>query len=286
MRIIGFIFGLCSVAASCQDYGKLELIADLPSKLHEVSGIERLPNQESIWAINDSRNPPEVYRYNLETNKTEQTIRLKGYTNIDWEDLTMDAQGTLYVGDFGNNFSNREDLTIYHLKNPEQIDKRRYEPEVTRFQFEDQKKFPPKSKKDRIYDVESFIVLGDHFYLFTRHRDAAFDGETRVYQVPLTIGDVTAKLIGTFSTCNDEKDCQITSAAVHVPTGKIALLSHNKVWIFSDYEGNSFLEGSVEKIKLHHNSQKESICFKNENELYIADERSKGKGGNVYLLKL
>jgi len=95
-----------------------------------------------------------------------------------------------------------------------------------------------------------------------------------------------ASWIGSFKTCEDRSDCQITGAAIHQDSGKLALLSNNKVWIFSDYTGDDFTSGKIEKIKLHHTSQKESICFKNENELYIADERSHGRGGNLYLLKL
>ena len=271
--------------ASCQDYGKLKLIADLPGSINEVSGIEKFPNGDIIWAINDSRNPPEVYGYNLERKKITKTIRLLNAPNIDWEDLTISPNGTLYVGNFGNNASNRTDLAIYAISQPDSIKKRRIKPLITTFHFEDQVKFPPK-KKDRSFDVESFIFLNDHFYLFTRNRAKKFDGKTKIYKVPAQEGDFVAKLVGSFKTCKDQSDCEITSAAIHAPSGKIALLSYNKVWIFSDYTEDDFTSGTVQKIKLGHSSQKESICFVSENELYIADERSHGRGGNLYSLLL
>jgi len=181
--------------------------------------------------------------------------------------------------------SNRTDLAIYAVAQPGNIKKRRTEPLITTFHFEDQVKFPPK-KKDISFDVEAFIFLNDHFYLFTRNRAKKYDGKTKIYKVPAKEGDFTAKLIGSFKTCDDQSDCEITSAAIHAPTGKIALLSYNKVWIFSDYDEDDFTSGSVQKIKLEHRSQKESICFISENELYIADERSHGRGGNLYSLML
>jgi len=271
--------------ASCQDYGKLNLIADLPGSLNEVSGIEKFPNQDVIWTINDSRNPPEIYSYSLERKKLVKTIRLLNAPNMDWEDLAISPDGTLYVGDFGNNASNRTDLSIYAISQPGNIEKRRMEPLATTFHFEDQVKFPPK-KKDLSFDVEAFIFLNDHFYLFTRNRAKKFDGKTKIYKVPAQEGDFEAKLIGSFKTCEDQSDCEITSAAIHAPSGKIVLLSYNKVWIFSDYTEDDFTSGTVQKIKLGHRSQKESICFVSETELYIADERSHGNGGNLYSLIL
>ena len=274
------------LSASCQDFGELQFVNDLPSLLREVSGIEKFPEEDILWTINDSRNLPEVYGYNLSTKKMVKTIRLKKTSNIDWEDLATGPDGTLYVGDFGNNGSYRTDLTIYAIKDPSTLEKRRYEPMLTTFRYEDQVDFPPKKKKNVSFDVEAFIFLNDHFYLFTRNRAKNFDGITKIYKLPAKEGDFVASLIGSFKTCEDRSDCQITGAAIHQDSGKLALLSNNKVWIFSDYTGDDFTSGKIEKIKLHHTSQKESICFKNENELYIADERSHGRGGNLYLLKL
>ncbi len=285
MKKITFLLLLVFTQVSCQDFGKLQFVADLPGQVNEVSGIEFFTGENVIWTINDSRNPPEVYAFSLEKERMVQTIRVKNAPNIDWEDLAGGPDGTLYVGNFGNNLSNRTDLAIYWIKKPGKLDKRRYEPIETTFTFADQLKFPPK-EKDKSYDVEAFIFLNDHFYLFTRNRAKKYDGTTKIYRLPAEEGEQTAAFIGEIKTCDDQKDCEITSADIHYETGKIALLSYNKVWIITDYMGDNFAHGNIQKIKLGYTSQKESICFKNESELYIADERSHGKGGNLYLLQL
>ena len=285
MKNLSLLLLLSVFTASCQDYGKLQLIADLPGLAKEVSGIEKFEGEDLIWLVNDSRNPPEVYAFSLETNKVEKTIRVKNASNIDWEDLARDTIGNLYVGDFGNNNSNREDLTIYTIAQPGSLEKRRTEALITTFYLEDQEKFPPK-EKNLSFDVEAFIYLKGNFYLFTRNRAKKFDGISKIYRLPAQEGHFKAELIGSFKTGNDQSDCQVTSAAIHHATGKIALLSYNKVWIFSDYKDDDFTSGTVTEFKLKHTSQKESICFKSENELYIADERSHGEGGNLYLLNL
>ncbi|NND64111.1 MAG: hypothetical protein HKN48_13045 [Flavobacteriaceae bacterium] len=272
------------LVVSCQNFGKLEVVADLPGTLKEVSGIEFYPNTTVVWTLNDSRNPPELYAFDLNTHKIEKTIRLKGASNIDWEDLTKNPDGTLYVGDFGNNRSSRTDLTIYHLANPNTVEKRRNEPKVTTFRYHDQINFPPE-EKDKCYDVESFIYLNEHFYLFTRNRAKKYDGTTKIYKLPALEGEQVATFIGEIETCEDQSDCEITSAAIS-EEGKIALLSYNKVWLISEYTDDNFISGKIEKIELEHSSQKESICFINENRLFIADERSHGEGRNLYVLDL
>ncbi|MBX2828872.1 MAG: esterase-like activity of phytase family protein [Flavobacteriaceae bacterium] len=285
MKKITYLLVLFLTQASCQDFGKMEFVADLPGKVNEISGIEKFPDQNVLWTINDSRNPPELYAFDLDRNKMGQTIRVKDAPNIDWEDLAIGPDGTLYVGNFGNNLSNRTDLAIYAIKNPSAWEKRRYEPVTTSFVFADQMKFPPK-EKDKSYDVEAFFYWNDHFYLFTRNRAKKYDGTSKIYRLPAQPGEQTAAFIGEFKTCDDQSDCEITSAAIHHETGKIVLLSYNKVWVITDYMNDNFAHGKVNKIKLGHRSQKESICFKNENEVYIADERSRGVGGNLYSLSL
>ena len=99
-------------------------------------------------------------------------------------------------------------------------------------------------------------------------------------------GPQTAVLIDEFKTCSDRDDCQVTSAAIHEQTGKIALLSYNKVWILENYTEDHFFSGDVTKIKLEHSSQKESITFKDANTVYISEEASKNDLGNLYTLDL
>jgi hypothetical protein len=47
-----------------------------------------------------------------------------------------------------------------------------------------------------------------------------------------------------------------------------------------------FFEGTRSDIELNHISQKESICFKNNNTVLVADEQDKKTGGVVYEIKL
>ncbi|RYZ83321.1 MAG: hypothetical protein EOP04_20195, partial [Proteobacteria bacterium] len=84
-------------------------------KLKEASAIEIAPNSSLSWVIEDSGNKNIVYGLNLE-GKIAHEITVSNAKNIDWEDLTSDENGNLYVGDFGNNDNTRKDLCIYKIE--------------------------------------------------------------------------------------------------------------------------------------------------------------------------
>jgi hypothetical protein len=253
--------------------------------MNEISGIELIPNSDLVWMINDSGNSNTLYGYNVVSNSIESTIRIGNGSNIDWEDLATDKKGNLYIGDFGNNSNKRKDLTIYGLMDPLSFINDEIEASITTFTFEDQKKFPPKSKKFN-FDVEAFIHLNDHFYLFTKNRSSKFDGVFKVYRIPAKEGHFLAELIDQYSFCDSKKECQISSSAIHHESGAIALLSSNKVWLLKNYQEDRFFSGDIMTIDLDQYSQKESIVFKDENSIYISDERNGINGGNLYTLKL
>jgi hypothetical protein len=271
------LFALLTLSCT-QDYGKLNLVIELPKILNEVSGITQ--NNNTLLMINDSNNPAVVYQYNISEKIIDTTYTIAKAKNKDWEDLTRDQKGNLYIGDFGNNLNKRKNLVIYktNLNAPQKT-------EIISFTLEDQKEFPPK-KKNLNFDIEAFFYSNGNLYLFTRNRSSHFDGTTKMYKIPSESGIYIAKQIGTFKSCNDRKDCQITSAAIHEASNTVALLSYNKVWLISNYKKDHFLEGTIKEIKLGHSSQKEGITFKDANTLYITDERKGSTGRNLYTLEI
>ncbi len=290
MKLFSTLIFLTLVVTQCQpqDYGVLDYYMTLPDLLEENSGISISQNKTHIYAINDSGGTATVFSINIKHQEITQDITITNAQNIDWEDLASDGNN-LFIGDFGNNENKRNDQTIYWIENIDQTEPGSFSAfaKKTTFIFEDQKKYPPK-KGNQNFDVEAFIVFKSHFYLFTRNRSShkKFDGTTKVYKVPVKEGQQTAILIDEFKTCPDRDDCQVTSAAIHPETGKIALLSYNKVWILEGYKEDRFFSGSVTKIKLKHSSQKESVTFKDANTLFISEEASSKKQGNLYTLDL
>ena len=62
----------------------------------------------------------------------------------------------------------------------------------------------------------------------------------------------------------------------------MALLTHNKILLFTNFISDDFFSGDYKEINLHHTSQKEAIAFKDNNTVWITDEIDGASGGNLY----
>lgn len=280
MKKIGILFSFL-LFLSCQNFGQLKLIADLPKDLKEVSGTEIVPKSDLIWMVNDGGNKPTLFGLN-EKGEIIKDIYVKAKNN-DWEDLTSDENGNIYIGDFGNNLNKRKNLSIIIVEQNE-LDEKNAEVDEIEFEYPDQTKFPPK-KKNMYFDTEAFFYFKSSLYILTKSRVKGNYGKTTLYKIPAKEGKYTAEIVDEFESCKD-LECWITSADISPNGKKVALLSQKNVLIFSDFNGDKFLSGKVTKIDLIHRSQKESITFKDNNTLLITDEKAHGSGGNLYQLKL
>jgi hypothetical protein len=256
--------------------------ARLPNTLYEVSGIEMKTNSDTIWMINDSGNTPRVYAVNIE-GEIVRTVKLDA-KNKDWEDLTFDSQGNLYIGNFGNNYSKRKNLAILKVSDLSASKEETVKVEKISFSYEDQTNFPPK-KKRLYFDCESLIHFNDSLYLFTKSRVKGDFGQTNLYKIPAKKGNHVAKKISSFNTC-PEFTCWITAADISPDGKKVVLLTSNSVWLFENFKDDDFFSGTATQLDLGFDSQKESICFKDNNTLYITDERSRNFGANLYEFSL
>ena len=162
--------------------------------------------------------------------------------------------------------------------------KDKVEVEKVKFSYPNQTKFPPK-KKDRFFDAESLVYKNGFLYVFTKSRVKGKYGKTILYKIPAVKGNHVAKRISTFENCADLQ-CSITGASISPNGKKVALLNHQSVFIFTNFVDDDFFSGKVKEFPLGHVSQKESISFKDDITLYIADEKTKSLGGKLYEFKI
>ena len=246
--------------------GELEVIADLPMRLKEASAIETVNGSELLWTIEDAGNKNNIYGIDKK-GKLIKNIDISNSSNIDWEDLTSDKFGNLYIGDFGNNSKNRDAFTIYKV-----ADLKNQKTTAERINF-----ILP--KKINTEDFEAFFLLDNFFYIFSKENKSSI-----LLKVPNIIGKHTAELVTDFNL--DGKHHKITSADISEDSKTVVLLNHDKLWKITNFEPDHFFKGNIEELKFGHNSQKEGICFKNKNTVYITDEKNKSEGGNLYTFDL
>jgi len=269
---------LLLIVLSCET-GNLKTIIDLPIDLSEVSGIAVDKSNGVIWMVNDSGNKPILFGLNG-NGEIVKSIKIKA-KNKDWEDLTMDPKGNLYIGDFGNNDNDRKHLTILKIsKDSLNGNLKSITPERIKFSYPEQKKFPPKKSK-RHFDCEAFFFFDDNLYLFTKSRSPKEKGKTNLYQLPAKKGHYKAKFLSEFNTC-EESECWVTSADINDKGDKLALLTENSVFVFTELNTKDFFNSKVKRYTFSYDSQKESVEFKTDSTLFIADEYLGTEGGNLY----
>lgn len=264
-----------TACSSTSQETKIVDVFTLNKNHQEISGMIYHSSKQKLWMLEDKGNPAELYVY-APDGTLEQTIAINNQKNTDWEDLSQDVQGNIYIGDFGNNDNNRQDLKILKIKYNDLSNKSIDISQTTTFYYEDQQDFPPK-KSNLIYDCEAFIATEDTFYLFTKNRSKGFDGTFSVYKIPNQEGHFKAEKIATLNSCQQYKGCAITGAALNTETNQVALVTHDKVLLIPFTDEESFVQENIQIKELGHYSQKESVTFKNNNELLIADEKKQKK---------
>jgi len=248
--------------------GKLTVIGSIDSHLEEASAAQLISNSDLVWTIEDAGNKNNVYGLDLKGDIIRD-IDVSNIKNQDWEDLTSDSMGSLYIGDFGNNSRKRKNFFIYKIENLANVDDKT---EALTISFT-----LPKSVK--LEDFESFFLWKDNFYIFSKENK-----KTMLLKVPNQVGEHVATYVTEYELKG--KDTRVTSADIS-PDGKtVVLLNHDRIWTLTKFKTDNFFEGVVTKIDLKHDSQKEGICFKDNTTVYITDEDSGKEDNHIYSLKL
>ena len=255
------------ISTSCNT-GKLSVITDLPSSLKETSAIEKTTTSDILWVIEDAGNKNNLYGLNSKGDIIKD-ISISNIQNIDWEDLTSDTFGNIYIGDFGNNNKKRENFAIYKVSNPENASAETTA-EVISFKL-------PKHMKSE--DFESFFLHNGSFYIFSKTHK-----KMKLFKVPNTVGDHEASYISEIKLKG--KNTKVTSADISSDGKTVVLLNHDKLWKLTDYNADDFFNGTIKAIEFDHDSQKEGINFIVPNKVLITDEKTKNEGGNLYSFSL
>lgn len=247
---------------------KLQKIYNLPGELRESSGI--VIYDSMLWTFNDSGNDNAIYALDMDAGNIVKRFTLNA-ENHDWEDIAQDSVH-IYIGDFGNNYGNREDLCIY-IVDKQKLDVESQEPvEVERinFHYEEQTDFTEQLNSGE-YDCESLFVLGDSLYLFTKNWAS---NTTKLYQLPTTPGDYKAKLIDTY-----ESDGLITGADFDPDTKELVICGYKQYvpYVIHFEQAEKLNLASISRTRTdlldHFGLQVEGVTIR-DNVIYLSAEKS------------
>ncbi|CAA6820075.1 MAG: Unknown protein [uncultured Aureispira sp.] len=282
MKIACLVFILFSFQlVACSQ--TVRTISSLPSTLSENSGM-LISHENAIWLHNDGGDSAKLYL--IDTFGTVlKTILIHNVTNIDWEDITYDNQGRVYIGEFGNNNNSRQNLKVYRIPHPDSITGNTVAAETIEYHYPEQTAFPPIDREKK-YDTEAMIHFQDSLYLFTKDRTSPHQGYTWLYQISADTGSHAAILLDSFQTNQISYIFEVTGAAMSPNQEQLALLGANTVWWFTGFTGNRFFDGMVQTISLQSTTQKEALDFVDNERLYFSNETSFLGGASLGELNL
>jgi hypothetical protein len=249
----------------------LKLCVDqLDDKLRENSGI--IFYRDYLWTINDNGGKPVIYAFHPGTGKIVQTVSVVNARNRDWEDIAQDND-YIYVGDFGNNYGEREKLYIYRIKKKDIPVRRNDDVKAKSIRFSYENMPEGKSGKQRSsFDCEAFFAWHDSLYLFTKNWD---NQTTTCYAVPAKPGEYVIKPKQSY-----DSDGLITGADID-HNGKYVVLSGYKDYIpflliFYDIHMPDIFSGKMRRLEFPEffDLQTEGVAIRSPKVIYISSERS------------
>lgn len=237
---------------------KVSKVARLPEVANESSGITHAKMDRTFWTHNDSGGKPELYEID-KNGKLLSTKVIQNVQNVDWEDITRDKAGNIYIGDFGNNANNRQALEVYKL------DSELTSAAKISFRYADQNAYPPPSNQLK-YDCEAFFHYNDRLYLFSKN-SINQQHPVRLYQLSDQPGSYTISPVDSIRIKSP-----VTSAAISPDGTTFALLTYGKILLFAVKDEVINFAHPIGCFKIL-KKQAEAIVFLSNNDLLITNEQ-------------
>lgn len=238
---------------------------ELSEEVRETSGL--IFWKGDLWTMNDDTDP-RLYKLDTLTGESPDYIWLWGVVNRNWEEIAQD-EDYIYVGDFGNNSGNREDLHILRIDKLS-LESGRPSIDSISFTYSDQLSFTSPGLNQTEFDCEAFVVSSDSIYLFTKQWRSGF---TSQYVLPKLPGSYVAQKRAEFDTQG-----QVTGATYLQQERLLVLCGYSAfvqpfIYLFYDFQGDDFFSGIQKRLNLalpmH---QVESIVSVDGRQYYLSNE--------------
>ncbi len=256
-------------------------VADLSITMRESSGIT-CTGKGGFWTINDGTNGPLLHAADTNGN-VYRSITLLNAFNYDWEDMTTDDDGNIYIADTGDRNAlyspsgAYDDLSIYRVPNPDYFCENEVVAGVINFRF-------PTSNVD---NAEGIFYHDNYIYITTKS-DAtggeSYAGRCYLYRVPATPNpdqQYVAQYISVIdvSLSAPARDYyQVTSATLSPDRQLLLLMGERRFWVIRDFTPGVFFDGQITTYDFNEKLQREAVAFVGNREIYITNEAEEDDG--------
>jgi hypothetical protein len=248
---------------------KIKRIAYIDTTVCECSALVKPDTDFDIYyTLNDSGSKPEVFAVN-EKGELLDTKTIPNSANIDWEELIFYTDSLknphLVIGDVGNNRNRRRDLCLYNY------DVTANKTNKHLFSYEDQYQFPP-TEDSLNFDSEAFFKRDSSYYFISKNRG---QGPVKLYQLAEDTAAHTARVIQRLSFKGMVTGCSMYYNKTS-ESQQLAVLLYGRIFLFNIIQSTtSILLSPYGVIKFPSGGQSEGICWFNEYELRVTNERGK-----------
>ncbi len=215
----------------------------LPELFSETSGL--ILWNDRLWTHNDDTDTS-IYALNTGNQSTFESYPVQNSINIDWEEISQDAD-YIYIGDFGNNANgNRKDLQIYKIRKSTLLTNNQ-EIEKIQFSYSTQTDFTATGSNNTDFDCEAFVVTADKIFLFTKEW---LSKKTSVYSLPKSPGKHVAAYQNTY-----DVNGLITGATYLESKNLLVFCGYNSqlmpfLYLLYDFKVENFFGGNKRKLTL------------------------------------
>lgn len=277
------VAALAAASLACQRPSPTGALMD--ASVREPSGLVMSRRYEGVaWTHGDSGNGNWLFAVDR-SGQALARLRIDNAQNIDWEDIALDDAGHLWLADSGNNESDRRDLVLHRIPEPDphaglehaEVDR------SLRFRYADQAEY---GKPRANFDAESLMWWDGQLWLFTKHRG---DCNTKLYRFP-TLDETDEELVleplGSFDLGAGLGEgypasrfpCQASAADASAKAGRWALLSYDAIFVFALPEPGSsdLFARPLNRIALDpgYTRQVEAITFDGDALWLVNEERA------------
>lgn len=269
--------------APCAGLASEELARIRSDRLSEASGLaisEQYPGV--IWTHNDNGRAPAVIAVDFDGRELGE-FPLADITGVDIEDLAL-VEGVLYLGDIGDNLSQRDEIAVYRFPEPDPSTAGAAVSSVETIRL---------TYPDRAFDAEALLVdpVSGELIIITKHVKITIGGGSGPLSAaaapvfaldpPFSVGAVTEleergvvalDQLGDIATGESPPGTIADLGLADVATGadvradgaRIALRTYRSVWLFDRAPGQSIAEalgGTPCEAPVAFEAQGEAIAF-------------------------
>ena len=121
LSLLGTALTACGSTPTLERSTDNVLVTIEDSRIRESRGLALSPRHEGVFLThNDAGHEPLVFAVGAD-GETEATFDLAGAPAIDWEDIAVSQDGTVWVGDIGGNADGRESVTVVTFRLPDEL---------------------------------------------------------------------------------------------------------------------------------------------------------------------